>query len=82
MSIHRARLLSGESVNDRDRIDAIVEFWNSLRVSDDHGSTTWEVLDELERRVTDCLALRPRDITTADRLTTEALFRMTGQWGN
>jgi hypothetical protein len=38
-----------------DRIDLVIDFWNALRVNNDPGSTNWEVLEDLERQVTECL---------------------------
>ena len=48
-------LSSVESGAKEKRIRQIVEFWNSLRVCDETGQTSWEVLEPLEREVTECL---------------------------
>lgn len=61
------------------QIDFIVEVWNDFRTCDDHGATTWEVLESLERAVTDCLACDPPRIDEAEGLTCQAMLLMTGQ---
>jgi len=65
----------------RERIDAIVSFWNEVRINDDSGSTSWEVLEDLERQVTECLSNVLADIDRAERLTSRAMLSMTGQLG-
>jgi hypothetical protein len=60
------------------RIQRIVDWWNELRVTDETGATTWEELGEFERQVTDCLAMRPRDISRAESLTANAMLLIAG----
>lgn len=57
----------------------IADWWNSLRVSEDPGATTWEVLDGLEREVTDCLAVEPQDMSRAESLTALAILLVAGR---
>ena len=62
------------------RRQRIVEFWSAVHIDEDSGSTTWEVLEGLERRVTDCLAAQPPNIDLAEQLTAKTLLIMaTGQ---
>lgn len=63
----------------RERIRLIVDFWTQLAVCEDSGATTWEVLEDLERKVTDCLDRTPPQLGRAESLTAEAICRMTGQ---
>ena len=72
-------VLSAElSVRDRDRIRQIVEFWNDYAAFDDPGSTTREVLEELQQNVTDCLSRDPADINCAEGLTAKAMLLLAG----
>ena len=52
---------------------SIVEFWNVIRVCEELGETTWEELEPLERRTTECLHQVPPDIVGARNATAEAL---------
>ncbi len=54
-------------------LSLIAEFWNRLRVCDEVDSTTWKVLEPLERRITDCLFESPPDLKSARRLTAQAM---------
>ncbi len=56
----------------------VAEWWNQLRVSGDSGATTWEVLDDLERKVTDCITADPPDIARAVSLTMRAMHFVAG----
>lgn len=47
----------------------IIDFWNGLRTSGDPGATTWEVLESLERDVTEFLDRDPPNIGAAQSLT-------------
>ena len=60
------------------RIRLIVDVWNELRVCEELGETTWETLEPLERQVTEALHHDPPDITSADRLTAQALALIAG----
>jgi hypothetical protein len=62
-----------------ERIRQIVEFWNQLRVSEELGATTWDVLEPLERTVTDAFAKQRPDLVEADAATAKALFHIFGQ---
>ena len=61
------------------RCQRIADWWSALRVSEDPGATTWEVLDGLEREVTDCLAVEPQDICRAESLTARAILLFAGR---
>lgn len=58
------------------RHEAIAEFWNQLRISDDVGMTTWEDLAPLERQVTECIL--GGDFAKAESLTAEAMHLIVG----
>ncbi len=57
----------------------IVHFWNELRTCGNPGATTWEVLESLERQVTECLDHDPPDIGEAESLTALAALLIAGQ---
>ena len=59
-------------------IRQIVDWWNQLRIGNDSGTTTWEVLDLLERQVMECLRRDPPDLSKAESLTAKAALLMTG----
>ena len=64
---------------DEERIRLIVDFWNRLRTTDATGESNWEVLEALEREVTECLARRqPHDIDRAEELTALAMLLISG----
>lgn len=72
--------LSPAGDSDDERIRPIVEFWNQLRVCDATGRTSWEILEPLERQVTECFVRRrPRDIDRAASLTALAMILIAGQ---
>lgn len=57
----------------------LAEFWNRLRVIDDPGGTTWDVLEPIERRVTDLLyGGTDEEIRLASRLTAKASYLWQG----
>lgn len=58
--------------------ERIVAFWNELRVTEDIGVTSWEVLETIEREVTECLNHAPPDIGRAMTLTLGAQFMVVG----
>ena len=59
-------------------IAEISRFWDKRSIDDETGVTTREVLDEIERQVTDCLYQRPPDIPRARSLTARALLLIAG----
>ncbi len=61
------------------RRQQLIEFWNELRTCGHSGATTWEVLESLERQVTECLDHAPPDIGEAESLTALAALLITGQ---
>ena len=66
------------SATDRERIQRLVDFWNAYTADDDSGDTTKEVLEELQREVTDCLYRDPPDMNMAERLTARAFHLIEG----
>ena len=70
--------LSSDEPQDARRQQLIIEFWNELRTCGESGATTWEVLDSLERLVTECLDHRPPDLGGAESLTALAALLMMG----
>jgi hypothetical protein len=66
------------SATDREKIQLIVDFWNGYMADGDSGHTTKEVLEELQREVTDCLYRDPPDINLAERLTARVLHLIEG----
>jgi hypothetical protein len=61
------------------RWERVISFWNDLRVSDKAGETSWEVLENLEREVSECRGQVPPDIGRAESITAKAFFLTTGQ---
>ena len=79
MKVHYSGAPPGSDIaHQPDGIQQLVEFWNLVRTEDDPGSTEREVLEDLERRVTDCLYSSPPDVVLAKRLTVKAMALMTG----
>ena len=71
--------LSPEQLGTQERqTEAIVSMWNELRVGGNSGATTWEVLDALERQVSECLCRKPPDLGEARSLTYKAALLMAG----
>jgi hypothetical protein len=66
------------SATDRERIQRLVDFWNVYMADGDSGETTKEVLEELQREVTDCLYRDPPDINLAERWTARAFHLIEG----
>jgi hypothetical protein len=58
--------------------DAIIAFWNEIRVTEDTGVTTWETLEPLERLVTECRNQDPPDLGRAMSLTRKAQLLIAG----
>jgi hypothetical protein len=69
----------GPLPSEDDEVALISEFWNQLRITDELGAANWEALEELERKTTDCLAARPRDLHHARRYTAQAMLLISGQ---
>ena len=70
MRVHGVGLSPGSPrPRSEDKIRQIVDFWNGLRVVEQLGATSWDVLEPLERRVTEALAEIPPDLEEADRAT-------------
>jgi hypothetical protein len=57
---------------------SIVDWWNAFSVCDRPGGSTWEVLDDIQRQVTECLSRDPPDIGQAESLTARAALLMAG----
>jgi len=53
-------------------------FWNELRITDDIGVTSWEVLRPIEREVTECLNKQVPDVSRAMSLTYRAYLLIAG----
>ena len=60
------------------RRQQLVEFWNELRTEGNSGATTWEVLESLERQVTERLDHASPDIGEAESLTALAALLIAG----
>jgi hypothetical protein len=78
MQLHGRKSIPEKPDSSRARREAIADFWNELRISDETGMTTWEVLATLERNVVDCL-LRS-DLARAESYTAEAMHRIAGHF--
>jgi hypothetical protein len=73
------QLLPSESGADADpQRREIVEFWNRLRVCEELGTNDWEVLESLERQVTECLVRDPPSYDEASSLTALAMLKIAG----
>ncbi len=60
-------------------LEWVIQFWNALRVCDDPGATTWEVLDSLEKEVAECLyGSEPVAVDTVKSLTAQAALLISG----
>ena len=57
MEFHIPQPLPAEPEDDRSVRESIVDFWRELSMSGDAGCTSWEVLEPLQDRVTECFAL-------------------------
>lgn len=56
----------------------VAEFWNSYNVTGDPGASTREVLEGIERQVSDCMSMAMQAIGKAESLTAIALGLMSG----
>lgn len=61
-----------------ERLQLVVDWWNSLRDCGESGATTWEELEKLEQEVTECLARDEPDIEQAESLTAKAILLIAG----
>ena len=61
-----------------DHVGQIADWWSQLRIGNDPGTTTWEVLDSLECQVMECLTRDPPDLSKAESLTAKAALLMIG----
>lgn len=58
---------------------ALAEFWNRIRVCEDPGGTSWDVLEPIEQEVTELLWRGTvEDIRRASRLTAKAEYLWRG----
>jgi hypothetical protein len=64
----------GPLPSEADEVALISDFWNQLRITDDLGAANREALEELERKTTDCLAARRRDLEKARSYTAQAIL--------
>jgi hypothetical protein len=69
----------GPLPGEADEVALISEFWNQLRITDELGAANWEALQELERKTTECLAVRPPDVARASGYTAKAMLLISGQ---
>lgn len=60
-----------------ERARRIVEFWNALR-TEELDAARWEVLEPIERQVTECLDRRTPRIAEAESLTAQAMVLLVG----
>ena len=58
---------------------AVVNWWRNLELEGNAGETTWEVLDSIRDRVTECLMRSPPDLAMAASLTAEAALLVGGR---
>ena len=65
---------------DREREKRIANIWNAIDSEFDAGGATDEVLDRLRKEVSDCLYQRPPDLNRAERLTAQALLRISDNY--
>jgi hypothetical protein len=74
MSVRRAEVLPTGTQADIERREDLIRWWQEISRSGDAGATTWEVLDRLRDRVTECLYMCPPDLCLAESFTAQALF--------
>lgn len=65
-------------LDEPDEAALISIFWNQLRIADEIGAAQWEVLEGLERKVTDCLAASPQMLEEARAYTAQAMLLVSG----
>ena len=78
MATHCAELSPDDPQNIEARRQQIIDFWNELRTYGDPGATTWEVLEPLERQVTEYLDDAPSDLRGAESTTAHAALLIAG----
>lgn len=78
MDVRRCELSPGDAERrGGSRARRIAEFWNSLRI-DELDAAIWEVLEPIERQVTECLDRSPPRIAVAESLTAQAMVLLAG----
>jgi hypothetical protein len=80
MKTHCSKLSPEELDTQERQTEAIVSLWSELRVGGNSGATTWEVLDQLEQQVSECLSRKPPDLVEARSLTYKAALLMAGSY--
>jgi hypothetical protein len=75
---HQSVLSSADPPVDSIRRQQVVDVWIELNMSGDAGATTWEVLDNLSNKVTECLHAEPLLLSKAESLTAKALLLRNG----
>ena len=68
----------GLSPEDRERINRAISFWNEYGVHQESGAATWEVIDEVQRKVTECLYAAEIEAHAIESLTAKAMMLMQG----
>jgi len=79
MADHFNDLSSGDPPDRDHRLQQVIDFWNGLSCHGDAGETTWEVLEDLQTQVSDCLSREPVDLERAESLTAYAALLMSGR---
>ena len=78
MSCSRPKLSPDEPPDPDYRRRLLVEWWIELERGGDAGATTWECLDLLRDRVTECLAYSPPLLLQAESYTAKAMLMVSG----
>jgi hypothetical protein len=78
MKIHCTELSPDDPQTVEARCQQIIDFWNWLRTCGDPGATTWEVLEPLERQVTEYLDDVPPNMGGAESTTALAALFIAG----
>jgi hypothetical protein len=73
-------LSPGSPLDQQQRSQKVIAFWNGLSCCADAGETTWGVLEELQTKVSDCLSHEPPDLKKAESLTAQAALLMSGRF--
>lgn len=61
------------------RAKQIAEFWNSLRTCEELDTAIWEVLEPIERQVTEYLDRSPPLLTQAESVTAQVMIMLAGK---
>ena len=72
------KTLCGLSPENRERINRAIVFWNEYGVHQESGAATREELDEIQRKVTECLYAAEIDVHAIESLTAKAMMLMQG----